>query len=192
MINLDRQGLVAHFKGQMNNFLYWSDQLKEILKAKRERHVVWWENAAGFSVSHQDGTKRADTTTRGVMDDEYARDVAWSLILQGLGEVPFAFVMGHQDDPRRMWEFPHQRYSANKTFSKAVLHYSLARTLYADEEMQGYVAMLDQMSAQVVSLDPSFGEGLLVSMLVESFGDRSNLPFGTALSDQPTRDDYTQ
>lgn len=55
------------------------------------------------SASHQDGTKRRDTTSAGVMDDEYARDVSCSVILQGLGEVPFACVMDHQIDPWHMW-----------------------------------------------------------------------------------------
>lgn len=35
---------------------------------------------------------------------------------------------------------------------------------------------------QLASIDPPIDEGLLVTMFVESFGDMSNSPLGTALS----------
>lgn len=48
----------------------------EKLKAKRVCHVVQRLNAASFYESLRDGIERKDFATGGVMDDEYAWDVA--------------------------------------------------------------------------------------------------------------------
>lgn len=81
-----------------------------------------------------------DTAAGGLIDNEFTKDVTSSVILQGLGEVLFAFVMAHEDDPRGMCEFLQQRLSASSNFSKAAVDSSLAQPRYNDGAMQNYIA----------------------------------------------------
>lgn len=66
---------------------------------------------------HQDGMELTDTATGAVIDDEYAGDVACSELLSGPRQVPFAYVMSHQDDAQRMWKFLNQWYTASTTLA---------------------------------------------------------------------------
>lgn len=71
------------------------------------------------------------------MDDEYARDAACSVILQALDVAPFACLMAHQNDPRRMKKLLHQRHSANTTFSKGdATFYSSSNTIYRSSDAE--------------------------------------------------------
>lgn len=100
-MNVEQGSLVPRFKGQQDNFLYWSGQIKAILKAKRVWHVGRGDDGASSSASHQDGTDKTGTATEGVLDNAFAKDIACSVVLQGLAEVSTARVMAHQDDTRR-------------------------------------------------------------------------------------------
>lgn len=98
------------------------------------------QDTASSFVSPHNGTEQTDTAPGGVVDDVYALYVAFLVILQALGNVPFACVVALLDDPRGMSEFPHQPYSASPTFRKAALHSNLARGSYTGRAMQNYVA----------------------------------------------------
>lgn len=119
--------------------MYWPARIKKILKVKCVWHVVRGDGARSSSAAHQDGKDMMDTTTGGTMDNEWAKDVTSSVILEGLGEVLFTCVMVYQDDLRRMWKFLHQRYSPNFTFSKTAVKSSLAQTKYNGQVMQEYI-----------------------------------------------------
>lgn len=135
--------------------------------------------------------ERADTAAEEVMDDEYARDVAFSVIFQGHGEVSIACVITHQDDMRGMWRFLHQQYGANKTFSKAALHSALAQTRCNGPTMQNYVKRWEQVSTQVTPKNASIYEHPLVTVFVESFGGRSDLTFRSTFIALLTAQDFT-
>lgn len=81
-----------------------------------------------------------------------------------------------------MWELLYQRYRSSSTFSKSTAHSSSARPRYNEHAMQEYVAKWELMSTQLASLDAPIDEGLLVTMFVEHFGDRSISPIRAALS----------
>lgn len=164
--------------------------MKEILKAQRVWHVARGEDAESSFAWDQYGTERIATTTGEVIDDKYAQDVVCSVFFHGPGEILFACVTAHQNDPRRMWEFLHQRYSARTTFSKALLNYTLARTRYTVQAIQEYVARCEQMSVQMASIDALIDEGLFITMFVENFGYRSKSPSETALFALLTREDH--
>lgn len=40
-----------------------------------------------------------------IVDSELSKDVFCSVILQGLDELTFAYMMAHQDDMQEMWKF---------------------------------------------------------------------------------------
>lgn len=69
--------------------------MKKILKAKCVWHVVGGGDPANQFATHQDGTEQTSTAAEVVADDEYARDVARSVILRGLGKVSFVDVTAH-------------------------------------------------------------------------------------------------
>lgn len=52
----DQQSLEPRFKKQQNDFLYWSAQLKAILKEKHVWNAVQFEKAASVFVWYQDET----------------------------------------------------------------------------------------------------------------------------------------
>ncbi len=72
------------------------------------------------------------------MSEEEANDIACSVILFGLDEVPFAAVMQYQDDPRKMLAVLHERYATLSTFSQASIHTMLTRLRYGGEGMDEY------------------------------------------------------
>lgn len=106
---------------------------------KRVWHVGQGDDAENFFASHQDGRDMTDTATGGVLDSAFERDVACLVILRRLGDVPFEFLMAHRNHLRRMWEFPHELYSANSTFSKATVPSSLAKARYNGQVMHDYI-----------------------------------------------------
>lgn len=57
--------------------------------------------------------------------------------------------------------------------------------------MEDYIETWKQMSAQSASISARIGEGLLVTMFVESQGDRSTSSFETAFFALSIRDDLT-
>lgn len=113
-------------------------RIKEMLKAKRLWHVVRAYDAASSSSSRQGWA--SDTGSNIGSDIEYARNVAYSIILQALGNVPFACVMRFQEDPSQMWKFLNDRYSATTTVSKATMHTTLAQMKYTGQLMHIYIA----------------------------------------------------
>lgn len=72
--------------------------------------------------------------------------------------------------------------STNTAFSNAEGHSTLAQTRYTRQAMQAYLARWEQTIPQLISMDGPIDEILLFTMFVESFGERSSLPFETALS----------
>lgn len=87
-----------HLTRQQDNFLYWSGQKKASLKAKRVWYAMRGDDAASSFASYRHGTDITDTVTRGVVDDEYVRDVACSVILREVGgRVSFVCIMAHQN-----------------------------------------------------------------------------------------------
>lgn len=52
---------------------------------------------ASFSASLRGGTDSKDDGAGAILDSSFAKDVACSAILQGLGEVLLGCVMAHQD-----------------------------------------------------------------------------------------------
>lgn len=87
----DQKVAIPRFFGLQNNFLYWSAQLKAILKARPMWNVLWVYDAA--SSSSWPEMRVSDAESDISSDLEYSRDVACLLIRQGLAEVMFACIM---------------------------------------------------------------------------------------------------
>jgi len=173
------------FKGPQDNFLYWSAQIKSTLKAKRVWSVVRAADAPVSSVTQTNGNNEEQVTESSVVvyqDDDEKRDVACSIILRSLGPVPFASIMKHQENPRMMWSLLHSRYASSTTFSKASVQTKLARTKYAGQAMDVYVPKWEQLSSQLDVMNASIDEGLLITMFLESFGNRSKSDYGSTIS----------
>lgn len=126
--------------------MFWLAQVRTILEAKRVQRVLHGDDATS-STSHGGEMDKTETRARVMTGDELTRGVACSVILHGLGEIPFACVMPHQEDPRKMWELLLQRYSARSTISKSTAYSSLAQTGYTGQVMQEYIAQRELMSA---------------------------------------------
>lgn len=58
-----------------------------------------------------------------------------------------------------MEKFLHERYSAMTTFSKALLHTTLARTKYTGQPAHEYVAKSESCAVQPSSMDVPMDEG---------------------------------
>lgn len=119
--------------------MLWSAQVEAILRAKGAWHVVHGDDEA-TSMLHGGEMDTMESGARNITEEELARYVACSLILQGLGDIPFSCVMVYRDDPRKFWKLLHQQYSKILTFTKATVHSSLSRTRYTEQEMRDYLA----------------------------------------------------
>ena len=180
---------IPRFRGHQDNFYFWSAQIKAILKAKKAWKVV---RPTSGTVSTTDGSSQVVTaTSKKLLSEEAANDIACSVILQGLGEVPFAAVMQYQDDPQKMWNVLHERYAAVSSFSKASIHTSLARLKYGGENMDSYLSKWERYNAQLAAMGSPLDESLLISMFFESFGSRSESRFGGAISAMLTRENVS-
>jgi len=169
------------FKGPSDNFLYWSAQIKSTLKAKRVWSVVRDPDAPVSSVTNQDSnTAQVEAASSLVVyqDEDEKRDTACAIILRSLGPVPFACIMRHQENPRMMWNVLHSRYASGTTFSKASVQTELARTKYTGQSMDVYVAKWEQLASKLDLMNASLDEGLLITMFLESFGNRSKSEYG--------------
>lgn len=122
------------------------------------------KHLTSFFASHQNRTEQTDATLRRVMDDEYARDDACSVILHGLGTASSVCVMAHHDDPRHVCEVLHQRNSATTTFSKVTFHSALERARYTRPALQDYLTRWVQMIAQLALMNAPIVELLLLIM----------------------------
>lgn len=91
---MDQKVLIPRLGGTQDNFLHWSAQIRAILKAKGVWHVVRADDAVSLSSWHQ--VQVSEEGSDVASDPEYGRDIEWSIILQGLGEVPLACVMLYQ------------------------------------------------------------------------------------------------
>lgn len=92
------------------------------MNAKRACHVMPDADEAMFSASARDRMELTDAAFEEVKDDDFAWGIPPSKIFRNLGCVPFSCVTVHEDDLQRIWDFLHQRYSANMTLSKAADH----------------------------------------------------------------------
>lgn len=114
--------------------MFWSAQVKVVLKAKRVWRVVC-EAGAACLTSHRVEMAIFETGAGDITEEELVRDLAWPFILQRHGEIPFLCVMAQQDDPQKMWELLLQRYSACATIRQATVHLSLAQTPHTGQAM---------------------------------------------------------
>lgn len=140
------------------------------------------------STSHQGWTTGFGDGSAAVSNPKTAKYVGCSVILHTLGGVGFACVMSCQEDPLKMWSFMHERYSAKTTFKKVSVHSTLASFKYTGHLMQEYGAKWELCSVQLDFVDAPVDEGLLLTMLVETFGDRVKFPYGAVLSAILTKD----
>lgn len=85
--------------------MHWLEQIKEIQKVKRDWHVMRAGDAMGFSSLHH--VRASDEGSDVASDSEYVRDVACSIALQRLGEVPFVCVVRNQEESPQRWRFLH-------------------------------------------------------------------------------------
>lgn len=90
-----------------------------------------------------------------------------------------------------MLQFLYQRYSANRTVSNGVLHFTLSRARYTGRVMQHYAPKCEQMSAQVTWKDTFSDKTIYVRMFVKNYGNSSTLLLGNRLSALLLRDDVT-
>lgn len=100
---MDKKIAISRFHGPQYSLLYWKAQVKEILNTNQVWPVVQVDDAARLSSSHQ--VQASHEGYDACSDPEYARDVACSVIQQGLGEVPFACLIQYQEDPQQMRSF---------------------------------------------------------------------------------------
>lgn len=71
------------------------------------------------------GTTDQNATTADAQKELEAEDVACSVILRGLGQVPFASVMLYDEDPKKMWSVLHERSLRKQPSAKPVFTLSL-------------------------------------------------------------------
>lgn len=119
------------------------------------------------------------------------RDVACLIILQAIGKVPFAGVVWYQEDPRRTRKLLHERYSVKSTFSKAIVHSTLAEKKYTSQPRPKYVMKWESCPAYTAWMDAQMDDGVLVTMITEGIDDRLKLLSGMALLALLTEEDFT-
>lgn len=68
-----------------------------------ERCVVcrWWDDPAGSSRPHHKVRSEVNHRSAAASDPKFAKYIACTIVLQGLGEAPAASVMSYQEDPGR-------------------------------------------------------------------------------------------
>lgn len=157
----DQKGVIPRLSGPQDNFLYGSRQMKEILKAKQVCHVVPIDDAANSISFHV--LRRSNAGSDVGSNPEYARDVACSILLQGLGVVSIWFTR-YQEDPRQKWKLLYELYSATTTFTKAIAHTTLGRMKYICQPMHEYVAKWETCAAQLASTSVPMDGGLPVTI----------------------------
>lgn len=136
--------------------------------------IVRADNAASLFSSHE--VRASDAWSDIGVNPEYAGHVACSIILQGFVEVQFECETRYQEDSPQMWSFLHERY-ISATTCKATVHAMLAQKKYTGQPMHEYVAKLESCSAHPASLNAGIDEGVLVTMITESFGDCLKSPY---------------
>lgn len=81
---------ILRLGGHLDSLLYSSAQVKVTEKAKCALHVVYVDDYVCSSTSHQVGASGIiEDGSAGISDFKYVKDASCSVILQGLGEVPF-------------------------------------------------------------------------------------------------------
>lgn len=83
-----------------------------------------------------------------------------------------------------------RRYESSTTFSKESMETELTRTRYAGQAMDVYFAKWEQLSSQVDVVNASVHEGLLITMLFESFGNHSKSEYGSTASEFLSKDTF--
>ena len=76
-----------------------TSQIKSILKAKMTWKIV---SPASSTTAATDSSSEVVDTTKETVSEEEANDIACSVILQGLNQVPFTAVMQYQDYTRKV------------------------------------------------------------------------------------------
>lgn len=104
------------------------------------------------------------------------------IILQGLGEVPFACMIQYQAYPQRMWNFLRERYGSKTTFARATLHPKLGCMRFIAQSMLENIAEWESYWAQMASMNAKTNEGLLMTVLMEWFGDRIESLYGGVIT----------
>lgn len=66
-------------------------------------HVVQAGDAASSSLWHQ--VRKSEEECNVANDPDYAKDIACSIVLRRLGEVPSARIILYQEDPPEIWKF---------------------------------------------------------------------------------------
>lgn len=127
----DQNVFIPRSGGPHDNFLYSSAQIKAVLKAKRVWHLLLADDAASLSSSHE--VLGSDEGSDLASAPEYARDIAFSIILQKIGKAPFVWAMRYQKDSQEMWRLLHDRHSAPTTFSRVTGHRSFSSMMYTDQ-----------------------------------------------------------
>lgn len=79
-INTELKTLTPRFRRQQDNFFYWSAQVKPFLKARRVWNVVEGDDGETSSASHKDGTDGREDGAGAIVDTEFTKDVACSVI----------------------------------------------------------------------------------------------------------------
>ncbi len=118
---------IPKFRGPQDNFLFWAARIEAILAEKEALDPVKVELVESGSDADDAAQKKKAAQ-------------ACSVILRGLGDVPFADIMRHKSSPKKMWDALHERYAADNTFNKASVQTSLARLKCDGQDMDKYIA----------------------------------------------------
>lgn len=160
--------------------MYWSAQVKAVVKVKRVWHVARGDNAPSFSACHQDVANAGDDGTGVILDSNYAKLDICFFLLHG-------FVKYHL---RARWliNMISRRCESSYTNVTALTQWLskppciplLAHMRYIGNVMHEYVVKGALMSVHSTSMDGPIKKRLLFIRFLESFGDKAKSLFGSA------------
>ena len=126
------------------------------------------------------GIVQEDIIGAGPPDDEIQRRLskARAIIIEGLGDRLLRLCLSAKDNPYRMWNKLKDRYAVSNTATKVQLQTRLSRMSYKNQPMQDYVDGFEESFNRLSAMQSDIAEDLQFAMLLASFGDKNQSPFG--------------
>jgi len=172
MDTADKVHSVPLFSGMKDNFLFWQTRIKALLM-ERGAHAAL--------------VRQVHIT----QDEKEEANMACSVILRGLGDVPMAAVIRHADNPAAMWTALSERFAGTSTFNKASVQTALAGLRYGGKAMEQYVAEYEHLNAKLESMGSPMDESMLITLFFQSFATQAGSQYAAVIAALQTKETLT-